>query len=93
MECERLRALDGPKGLNSSHIYSQAKHDQDPWTDEEKADLAAPLRVDIQNGANIEAPVPMSDRDAVQAAGIAAAQADALAAVTPGTDRHGRIHT
>ena len=51
------------------------------------------LRIDVARGANLIAPPTMSDRDVVHSAGVRAATVDALAAVVPGTDRHGRIHT
>ena len=93
-EVAKLRVIEGNvPNLKSSHIYSQQKHDDEAWTAEEKEDAAAPLRIDIANGANHIAPIPLSDREVVQSAGMAAAAADVTAAATPGTDRFGRFHT
>ena len=55
--------------------------------------LAPTLQSTTNNGAQLLAPQQMSDQVVVQSAGMQAAAADALAAITPGIDRFGRIHT
>ena len=95
-ECEvaKLRSTEGHvPNLKETHIYTQLRHDDEEWTAEEKLDADTPLRIDVANGANLIAPQQMSDQSVVQSAGMHAAAADALAAITPGTDRLGRIHT
>ncbi len=90
----KLRSIEGHvPNLRQTHIYSQAKHEDEESSADEKLEAAAPLRIDVARGANLIAPPTMSDGDVVHSAGVRAATVDALAAVVPGTDRHGRIHT
>ena len=93
-EIIKLRSIETKvPNLKETHTYSQLRHDDEEWSAEEKLEAAAPLRIDVARGANLVAPPTMSDRDVVHSAGVNAVAIDVAATITPGLDRHGRIHT